>query len=335
MSISLTKKRKEDLTPPPPKPVVTILLILVAWFLPFFISMAKGQKAIWTTTYGFSASRFFELSGNGDFSGLISLIILANFAQISFWVYLFNAFYIWSFGSVVERIMGNARFMVFVLLGIFASWSILAYDAISTQPEMAFIGPTTFTLVLLGSYLLFLPRKPFKPTDWVKPSWKIFREEETVNMTERYWVSPWVNIFSFLVYTIIVQFALNITRQGLEESIPVSWIGDAYQFLLGKGDGPISIIRPIAALEIIVFGFLASAFIMILTSIKPKALRAGGELQWATVQHYRQLRALDLTHEQAIEGAAKFVAVPYDIAKDWVTKGADDKNEEDQGKSKR
>jgi hypothetical protein len=82
-----------------------------------------------------------------------------------------------------------------------------------------------------------------------------------------------------------------------------------------------SAFSPVAALISIGVGALfAQVLPKFAMSLKPK--RPGGKLQLEVIQHYRELRTLDMTHDQACEGAAKFAAVPIDIAKDWISKGA-------------
>jgi membrane associated rhomboid family serine protease len=154
MNTSISKKRREELAPPEPKPVVTVLLVLTAWFLPFIATMAKGDKSVWTGTQGLTANKFFELLSNNDMSGLIGSMLLANFAQLSFWIYLLSAFFIWSFGSVIERIMGNVRFMILALLGIFGGWAILAHEAYAVQPDLPFIVFSRCLFIILAAKTL-------------------------------------------------------------------------------------------------------------------------------------------------------------------------------------
>jgi len=80
------------------------------------------------------------------------------------------------------------------------------------------------------------------------------------------------------------------------------------------------VVRPIPAVEAMLFGIFSS-YILQNIVFKQRMRREAGDLQVQAVLQYKELRALDMNHKQAVEGTAKLLGVPLDIVKDWIAKG--------------
>lgn len=312
MTTGSHKKKEKELTVEPPKPILTLLLVCM---MPIFLS---NNHTNWLSTNGFTALKMQELQGN--FAGLMQHLFTATFAQLSPWVFVLNAFFVWMFGSLMERQLIGWRYPMFIMVGIFAPWFLVSYHS-AMDPGAIYIGPSLFLLYMVGGYMAYLPKKPFKPQDWVKPSWKIFREDASAAEGERIWVSPWIYVTAFAIFQVVLYLGMSFPKDKLAEITHQPGVVKAIEFLLGKNDAIAYPFTLLPGIESMLMGAMA-AFALAAMYQKPTTRRPGGALQVKVLQHYRELRALDMTHDQAVEGAAKFSAVPVDIAKDWIAKGA-------------
>ncbi len=312
-SIPSSKKTKIETVQPLPKPVLTLLMVCL---MP--LGLSDGHIN-WAALHAFTARHFHELLAANDYQGLFSYLAGATFGELTPWIFVLNIFFVWTFGSLVEQKLRTWRYPLFLLIGFIGSWYLVAMQAGFNAGKM-YIGPSMFLFYLLGGYLAFLPKKPFKPSDWVKPAWKIFREDSPPPIFEQYWVSPWMFIILFAIYSLALQYSLSVTKDQLVNLTKIALAGQVHLFFIGRMDTANAAFAPLPALETIMLGAaVAYALVHMVSSATVK--RPGGELQLQVLQHYRELRALDMTHEQACEGAAKFTAVPVEIARDWITKG--------------
>jgi len=254
---------------------------------------------------------------------MISYLTTATFAQLSQWIWLINGLCFWIFGYVLEKKMKGWRFPVFIFLSMICAWTAVYVTAGFNYTKM-YIGPSMLLFAMLGGYFAFFPKKPFTPQQWVRPSTEIFsrKHDQKEETALRYWVNPWNYVVFFAVYQILLQVGLNFPAGEVVNRTHIPFLGQLHGWLLGRMQGgQVSAFSPVAAMIALGCGaFLSQVLPKFAMSLKPK--RPGGKLQLEVIQHYRELRTLDMTHDQACEGAAKFAAVPIDIAKDWISKGA-------------
>jgi membrane associated rhomboid family serine protease len=314
MSTTGLKKEKVNIDPPEAKPIITVLMICA---LPLFVAT---KNINWVEQIAFTPLKFAELLATGQYSELFLYMGKATLAQVSPWIWLINSLFIWVFGYVLEKKLKAWRYPVFLIIAMIASWTAVYATAGFNQSKM-YVGPSMLLFAMLGGYFAFFPKKPFKPQQWLRPNTEIFRDDKPTPINERYWVSPWMYVSAFILYQIILQIFLNFPKDVLISKTHIDALGLIQQTLVGRMQVQPSAFSPLAAGVALAAGAL---FAQILPkfgiSLKPK--RPGGKLQLEVIQHYRELRTLDMTHEQACEGAAKFAAVPIDIAKDWIAKGA-------------
>ena len=275
----------------------------------------------WIEKAGFTASNFSDLVHTSNFMGLLTLFWTATSAQLSPWMWGLNAFFIWCFGYVVEKKMKPARYLALLLTLIPSGWILVFIFSQGYNYNKLYIGPSMLLFGLLGAYFAYFPKKPFKPQEWVRPNTQIFRHEEPTPHHERHWVSPWTYVIAFAAFEIFLQLGLTFDKDFFVAKTHIELLGTIHTAVFGRMQTNPAAFQPVAAIMNIGVGFFIGYMLPKLrASVKP--VRPGGKLQLEVIQHYRELRTLDMTHEQACEGAAKFAAVPIDIAKDWISKGA-------------
>jgi membrane associated rhomboid family serine protease len=298
----------------PPKPLVTILLMMT---MTVFLNTGKID---WIDKTAFTAAHMADFLRAHDYQGLFTSMFTSAFAQMSAWNWVLNAFFLWSFGYIVEKRVKTLKFACLAVVLVVSGW-VLVFTQAGMNYSKMYIGPSLFLFGLLGAYFAFLPKREKRIEQWVKPSTQIYRNEVQQTTEERYFVSPWLYITLFVIYQVLLQVGLNFDSQTIVGRTGIQMLGQIHTAFFGRMQVVPSAFQPLAAIFNIAVGYaLASALPQLVMSMKPK--RPGGKLQLEVIQHYRELRTLDLTHEQACEGAAKFAAVPIDIAKDWIAKGA-------------
>jgi membrane associated rhomboid family serine protease len=315
------RKNKIDISQADPKPVLTVCWMI----LPVLISAVGGPALIandridWVTTAGFTAAQLGTHLATEP-SAAFSYMIMASLAMLSPAMWAINSLFLWLLGAPIERKLKGWRYPAFLVMTVVSGWLCIYYTA-GFNRDKIYIGPSMMLFGLLGAYFAYFPKKPFKPEQWVKPSTEIFKKEDKTPIHERYWVSPWTYVIAFAIFQIALQIGLTTSRDQIVNMTGMPFLGQVYTFLFGRMQVSPSAFSPIAAMfQIGIGALLAQILPMLAMSLKPK--RPGGNLQLEVIQHYRELRTLDMTHDQACEGAAKFSAVPIDIAKDWIAKGA-------------
>ncbi|MBX9725110.1 MAG: hypothetical protein K2X81_27145, partial [Candidatus Obscuribacterales bacterium] len=251
-----------------------------------------------------------------DYTNLLKMTFFTSMAQLGALSFALNMGFMWIFGSVVEKKLISWRYPLFLLIGMVGCWALLAYEAIS--PSQKYIGPTMMFMYILGGYLVFKPKKPFKPQEWKPLPWKVFKDDTKVKVP---WVSPWVYISIFGAYTAMVYFMASMGRQELVELTHLGFVGNIRQMFMGTlPGGAYAIMRPVPAVETMLLGVFVS-YILVNIVFKSKMRRQAGDLQVQAVLQYKELRALDMNHKQAVEGTAKLLSVPLDVVKDWIAVG--------------
>ncbi len=318
------QRKRELLKPPDIKPVLTGLILLSTIF--FVGDPGKGfAYDRWVFDHAMTAQKFFTALEKTDIMGLLGGTVNATLSQLGPMSFALNAGFLWILGSLCEKTLISWRYPVFVFLGILGSWAILCYGEFAT-PTQRFIGPSMFFFYLLGGFLVFKPKKPFKPAEWKKLPWKVYDEDnehdtEKKRMLRLPWVSPWVYISIFLVYQALLYL---ITSMGSTELVNFTHIGlmsNLRRLFLGTVLGDtVLVFRPLAAIQACLLGVFTS-YILINIVFKSKMRREASDMQMQAVLQYKELRALDMNHKQAVEGTSKLIGVPLDVCKDWIAKG--------------
>jgi membrane associated rhomboid family serine protease len=310
---SAAKLPYKTLDPPPPKPVLTVLLICL---MPLCLA---PDNLDWIDRTAFTASHAAELLHDAKYIDVLSYMFTAAFAQLTQWMWVFNSLFIWTFGHVIEKKLKTIKYAILLPLLVISGWILILVQPGSM--EKMYIGPSMFLFGLLGAYFANFPKQETRIQTWVKPNTQIFRVEKQASIEERYWVSPWNYVTAFVIFQIILQIGLNFSKDAIVDRTNLTFLGTLHTYLFGRLQSNPSAFQPIAAIMNIFVGYVIAQMLpMIQKRVKP--IRPGGKLQLEVIQHYRELRTLDLTHDQACEGAAKFAAVPIDIAKDWIAKGS-------------
>lgn len=327
------KKDQLDINPEPAKPGFTVLLMLLPLLVTgsrdmfIFGPLLKPNLPVlfsngnidWVTQVGFTAAKFGALLASG-FQSTIPFMCTATLAQLTPVNWVLNSLFIWMICAPVERRMKGWRFPTLAFATIATGWVCVFINAGFNQDKL-YIGPSMMLFGMLGAFFAFFPKKAFKPEQWIRPSTEIFKKEDKTPINERYYVSPWAYVIAFVVYQIFLQFMLSVSKDQLVNMTGMSFLGQVHTIFVGRMQVNPAAFNPIAAmLQIGAGALIATVLPSIGLTLKPR--RPGGSLQLEVIQHYRELRALDMTHAQASEGAAKFAAVPIEIAKDWINKGA-------------
>jgi membrane associated rhomboid family serine protease len=202
----------------------------------------------------------------------------------------FNIYFVWVFGSLVEIRLGYLRYMAVLVAGILAGWFCLGMEA-GTGSAVYFVGPAFLTAAILGAYLNFLPEKKIQPGGNIGRSYKVIVTEPVADASKAFNVSPWTLFGLFFVWQVALHFLF-------------SWLGAA-QFDNGR------ILSLIAAL---VAGLVVSVVLIMLATPSVE----GHPLQRLAILRYHELRKIDLTHEQAITGAARLLSLPDETVKEWL-----------------
>lgn len=272
----------------PVKPVITTVLVLLCLW-GFYEFTLHGL--LWAKNGALSGGKFMFQLEHGEFVKMLTMMFWATFVQTSLWSFLANIYFIWVFGSLLEPRLGTLRYLTLVLAGIFGGWYLMALD-IGKTSQFVFLGPGLVTCALIGGYLIFFPEKKINPGGQLR-SYKIFKNDKDPDPAKGFGISPWVIIAVFIAYQILMYHLLTNT--------PYSFAN----------------MKVLPAIETFILGNLvALALVMMAT-----ASFGGHPLRRLAVQRYQQLRALDMTHDQAIQGSARLLSVPEEQVKAWVAKG--------------
>lgn len=314
------RRGRELLKPPEVKPILTVLLMIMC----MFNTSAKGDFN-WFLQHALSADKVANGLQAGAYPAIFTLSAISATGQMSLWVMLPNILFIWLFGHVVEKKLITWRFPLFALLALLVPSLLLVFTSPvgSAAYTQKLVGPTMMTAFLLGGYLVFKPKKPFKPQEWKTPKWKVFKGNDPDRRKYSVpYVNPTVYIGAFIAWSALQMFLLSTARQDVVSMTNQLWVGNVYAALTGgsTNNSAFQVMQPIAAIGSVLAGAL-SAYTLINLSGNVKYKRSASDLQVQAVLQYKELRALDMTHNQAVEGTSKLIGVPIDICKDWITKG--------------
>lgn len=323
----IRKAKQEEIVEKEQPPVLTMLLMMgppgIDGLIRFVNNIEPSATTNFMTAHAFTARKAAACILKSDWMGLANLVYQATFDHMTGFLFMINLAFIFIFGSWLEKKLWGWRYLAFVLLAIFLPWAILYYDVQAVASEKMFVSPLMMIMFIAGGYMAVKPQKPFVPQDWVRPSWKIFRQERKVPVMEQYWVSPWVFIIAFIIYACGVNLAMGFTKNQIVD-LPYSHavLGQAHRWIIGRIDqaGSIAAFSWLAGFATFGAGAIAAPLLLAIR-LTTSARRSGGALQARALQHYKELRTLDMTHDQALEATSKFVAVPIDIVRDWIAKG--------------
>ncbi|GEM_PF-2070469 len=271
------------------KPWVTTALLLLCLFAYF---QCASHGLLWLKSSSFVPGKYVLFQMQHRFVPLLQMMFWATFAQANFWQLLGSCYFLWVFGSLVELRLGLLRYLFLVALSIYGGWAMLAWEA-GVHTYGLYVGPGLLTASVIGAYMIFFPEKKINAAGSIGRSTRFFKNEPDPDPREAFGVSPWAIIGAFVVYELVMYFFLGTMHPQFE---PMRWLSGLAAFVLG-----------------------------LLTSGALVASAAGGmtgnPLQILAIQRYQQLRSLDISHDEAIEGTARLMSVPVEQVKAWVSKG--------------
>jgi membrane associated rhomboid family serine protease len=92
-------------------------------------------------------------------AGHVWTLLTSVFSHSDLWHILINMFVLWSFGSIMERLLGSARFAAFYLAsGVFASAAHCAVSALMGRGQTAALGASGAVAAVLMAYALTFPK---------------------------------------------------------------------------------------------------------------------------------------------------------------------------------
>ena len=278
----------------PVKPWVTTCLLLVMVYL-FYQVSAHGM--LWVKYNAFTPGRFELYRMQGQYPSMLTNMFWASLCPVAGgWMglvhFLGSAYFLWVFGSLVELRLGYRYFLVLAAMCMFGGWVIQAYEAGLTTYGL-YIGPGLLTLGIIGAYLLFFPEKKINPGGTIGRSTRFFRNEPDPDPASAFGIAPWWIISAFGIFQIGVHFWLGTTPLHLDN------------------------MHVVAAAGVFVLGLATCAALVACAGHGV----SGNPLKILAVQHYRQLRALDIGHDEAVVGTARLMSCPEEKVKEWITKG--------------
>lgn len=282
----------------PPAEVLAIKPILTGLMLAFSLwsliqSYSLGSPWLWH--HAFSNLEFAAAWADHKYLQIFQMMFWATFTHINVWQLLGDAYFLWVFGSAVEQRLGQANYAVVILSSIIGGWLVLGFEAMSAHTTH-FIGSGLLICGIIGAYVNFFPEKKINPMGTIGRGYKLYKNDPPPDPSKAFGVSPWTLISLFVIY----QVGLHYWFTRL--SLPVRF-------------DDLTTAAPLAALCL---GAAACYLIVVAATSNLK----GDPLHRLALQRYQQLKRLDLTHEQCIEGTAKILNVPPEQVKEWVGKGA-------------
>ncbi len=272
------------------RPAVTIFLIGLCLVV-YFLSTSHGTS--WIKDHSFTRDYFFDCLYLHQYWNLLVRLFWATFCQLTPWQLLANLYFLWIFGTILETRLGHLRYLIMVLICTLAGWSMLAVNQPLDSPVL-YLSPGLMIFGLLGGYLNFLPEKKLSATGSIKQDYRIFNKEPVPDPIDYFSVSPWW-VFS----------GFAICQTGL-------------YFLMFYSSLHAANMRPLPALWTMVIGFLCARLLVMQSTGKIE----GHPLHKLVVARYKELRKLDMNHEQSIHGAAILLSVPSDKVRKWVTESS-------------
>jgi len=285
MSVPIIKRAEQQISPA--APVITFgLLVLCLWSM-YELSV---HGMLWVKMHSFSPSLF--ASGQNSLPSNLLMMFWATVCQYNFWHFFGNCYFIMVFGSTLETRLGPLRYLLLVLLSMFGGWLILGQET-GAGTAIRYVGPGLLTTGLVGAYLNFFQEKKISPGGSLVRTHRIFHEKRDPNPAESFGISPWIIVLAFVIFQVAMHFVVSRSPLNLDT------------------------LRLLPALAVLVIG-LVTCTVLILAATSHIE---GNPLKRLAVQRYQQLLALDMTHEQAVQGAARLLSLPPEQVRNWISKG--------------
>lgn len=280
--------KTDDETLPEVRPWVTVFLVLMCLW-GFYEYSSHG--VLWAKNHGFSLSQYIYQLDRRAYVDMLRMMFWSTFVQLNIWHFIGSIYFLWVFGSTVETRLGCLRFLLLTVVCIFGGWYLLAQH-VGSVSEYTFVGPGLLTSGIIGGYLVFFPERKISPGGAIRRSYRIFHDEHTPDPTESFGVSPWIVLLAFVAFETLTHFVFTARLIGFDS------------------------ISLVPALE--VFG--TALIVSLLLVMSATHAMQGHPLMLLAMRKYRQLRALDMTHDEAILGTARMLCVPPERVKEWIAR---------------
>lgn len=318
------KKLLEDLQPPPLKPIMTGLFILLWAGTSFlFLSTVNAQTGTmdWLINAGFSVNKMNQAlsAGINGLGALAALLYIASCSQFSGFTWVINCIFLWIFGSHVERQTSNIRFLILFVLLIPCGFLLVSSDPWGGPASTLYATPILPLCALLGAYMSMAPQKTFRIHIWTKPAWEIHQPARPT--PEPNFTSPWHYAIAFFLWAILSELAVRTPASTVAAMTHLPYMQQIQEVVFGKppiGEH-VSVLSPLSALGSVIIGAIAG---YIFHGFGRSSTNSeAGDLQIQAVLRYKELRKLDMKHEEAVSAVAKLLNVPMENARDWIKHG--------------
>lgn len=274
----------------PVKPWVSSLVLLLLVYM-FYQLSVHGQ--FWLGHNCFSPKTAHLYWIQQKYLPLANMMFWATFCSANLWLLVANSYFFWVFGSTVELRLGYEKYIFLIMTSLFGTWFILSFET-GARADAVYIGPGLLTAAVVGAYLVFFPEKKINPGGSIGTTRTVTRRERDPDPSAAFGISPWWLISSFIVYEAVLHFVLTGQR------VPV----DNMTLMAGGGA--------------FVLGIFVCAGLVAFASHGI----AGNPLKILAIERYRQLRALDMSHDESVEGVARLISCPVEQVKQWIAAGS-------------
>lgn len=264
-------------------------MLVLMCILGFYLSHSSGPQ--WLKDNAFVCEKYFQQE---NILEQVQYCLFPTFCQLNIIHMLANAYFIWIFGSQIELRLGNALMAVIVLVSMLTGWISLA-QILGPVAFPLFVGPAFLLCALLGGYLILMPGKKANLMGAANPrySYRIFTKETKMDPLEHFGVSPWLLVLAAVGYLGYMHWDLGHTESLFD------------------------ILRPLPCLINLVIGLVITMVLimMITQSVEANPMKALAR------NRYKELRALDMTHDMSVQGTALALGVPREAVEEWLGTG--------------
>ncbi|PWT95141.1 MAG: hypothetical protein C5B53_11925 [Candidatus Melainabacteria bacterium] len=292
------KIKFEEMSAPP---LITGMLVIACVFTYWLLS-GKDPSAYADLT--FKPSSVMEILATQQWAKLANVWYSANFGSINLWQLAASLYFLGVFGTVVEKRLGPGRYLLVILLGSTLPWVIQYWDTgnavISILPgekasklDIMYIGPFFITCAILGAYIVLAPPKKMDLSGGMpRPKYEIFNKKVEKPVSERYGLNPWTFVSAFFAYQLGMHACMIYLWPGYD-------VGGMFAAAVSVGIG---------------YGIASYLLTSAMESFKE------GPMKLEAVRRYNELLDLDVTHDDAVKGAARAMGLPVDQVRLWVEK---------------
>jgi len=135
-----------------------------AWFVPLFLAVNLLVFFGWQVAVGGPGERLFVenflMSRANVVEGRLWTLLTSAFSHLQSWHFLLNMVVLFSFGSVIERLLGSLRFVVFYLVSaVVAALAHVASTAFLIGQDIPGLGASGALAGLLAIFALVFPKE--------------------------------------------------------------------------------------------------------------------------------------------------------------------------------